>query len=328
MLAALLVGHTLANNASCTLPGGAQPIWSSNNSQYALLRKEFKLSSSSNVYSACIAITASQCNDKLLASYKLWFNGVALTNGPGRNMNATQGYDAVHLVPALLNATNVIAIQAYHNGNNPSSSAKVLVNFAATFVDGSSQVVPSDVTWSGLGADDVFNPYHGCVGGMYCAPKEYLDARTYPAGWQLPDFELNKAQAVWPAAVNHTAFALPLVPKLALPIVQYEMPAAKITEITSSQCLIARDNTHDLAVLSCNGTDIIIEVGLMSIFGDDLYLFLTICFPLAICSLLLVLQRNTGGVRLVRPSHRHLHRANLLCCYLHGTIIQRQQHHP
>jgi hypothetical protein len=318
---ALLIGHTFVKGASCILPGTrSQPIWSSNNSQYVLLRKEFNLSSSSKVSSGCIAITAAQCNDKLLASYKLWLNGVAISNGPGRNMNATQGYDVVQIVPTLLKATNVIAIQAYHNGN-PSSSAKVLVNFALTFVDGTSQAVPSDVTWSALGVDNLFNPYHGCLGGMYCAPKEYLDARMYPIGWRLPGFERNptafpllksKASASeWPTAVNHTAFELPLVPKAALPITQYEMHAAKITEITSNQCLIALDNTHDLAVLSCNGTDVITKVYKNCAHQHDSF---------SLCPAW-VLQRIKAGVCLVRPSHGHLHRSDIICCCTHGALI-------
>lgn len=257
-------------NRSCALIRGATPIWSSNNSQYALLRKEFNLSTSSKVASACIAITAQQSDDRLLASYKLWFNGVPISNGPGRNMNATQGFDVVRFLPSFLNTTShhTIAIQAYHRAGKdgtPGPNGKVMVKFAATFADGASQVIVSDATWSGLGVNDAFNPYHGCLGGMYCAPKEYLDARAYPAGWRLSGGGMEEA---WPAAVARTPFDLkmPLAMKEALPVVQYTTPAAKITELTSTQCLVAPANTHDWAVLSCNGTDVIKTV-LFASFG-------------------------------------------------------------
>jgi alpha-L-rhamnosidase len=117
--------------------GGALPIWSSNaTAQFVLLRRPFRLPSSSSVLKQAVLHISAQpvpnrlagprhggsLASKLLCAYKLWVNGVPVGAGPGRPTgdNSTREhpallYDSFEIGGLLrLGTENVVAVEAFY----------------------------------------------------------------------------------------------------------------------------------------------------------------------------------------------------------------------
>ena len=126
---------------------------------------------------------------KLLGAYKLYINGVVVGVGPGRRVNQTQGVDAIDVTSALRpNAPNALGLQGFHKAGL--DTPRLLLQLVLTHADGSSTVIATDVNWTAMGANKVFNPTgsSGGWGGKSEFPHEFIDVREYPTGWSSPGF--------------------------------------------------------------------------------------------------------------------------------------------
>ncbi|KAH8071922.1 hypothetical protein JL721_3825 [Aureococcus anophagefferens] len=95
----------LAARAAATVPvtNATVPLWTSNSScEYVQLRASFPLATPPR--SITVYATA-QATEKLLGAYKLWVNGVALAEGPGRALSSeAQLVDVVDADPSAASA--------------------------------------------------------------------------------------------------------------------------------------------------------------------------------------------------------------------------------
>ena len=129
--------------------------------EYLLLRNEFALSHPpSSLEAAVVEVTALQSDEKILSSYKLWVNGVPISNGPGRNVdchgfsdpmaqhctNASQGVDVVSVRHAINQTSVALALQGWTWGGGPpprghGRAGGIMLLLTLRYSDGSAQTV-------------------------------------------------------------------------------------------------------------------------------------------------------------------------------------------
>ena len=130
----------LAARAAATVPvtNATVPLWTSNSScEYVQLRASFPLATPPR--SITVYATA-QATEKLLGAYKLWVNGVALAEGPGRALSSeTQLVDVVDADPSNADAL-AIAVQGYKQ----KGGGRILVTTKIVHADGTVDIFGSD----------------------------------------------------------------------------------------------------------------------------------------------------------------------------------------
>ena len=92
-------------------PWKAQWIWTADvdrhpRHQAVVARRRFTLAS---IASATLRLSAD-------TRYRLWINGVWVTDGPGRSWPAHHRFDHFDATPFLVNGENVIAVEVLHVG--------------------------------------------------------------------------------------------------------------------------------------------------------------------------------------------------------------------
>ena len=237
--------------------------------EYLLLRNEFALSQSpSSLEAAVVEVTALQSDEKILSSYKLWVNGVPISNGPGRNVdchgfsdpmaqhctNASQGVDVLSVRHAINQTSVALALQGWSWGGGPpprghGRAGGIMLLLTLRYSDGSAQTVATtnreagdDAAGSGgwltYNATPAFNPGKG-VGGMYFQPAENMLMAHYPQGWRLPGYQATASAGWLPAVPSETlgvSLRTPLAPKGSAAVVQELRPAAALTPIVPANC--------------------------------------------------------------------------------------------
>ena len=157
----------LAARAAATVPvtNATVPLWTSNSScEYVQLRASFPLATPPR--SITVYATA-QATEKLLGAYKLWVNGVALAEGPGRALSSeTQAVDVVDADPSNADAL-AIAVHGYKQ----KGGGRILVTTKIVHADGTVDIFGSDATWKANCLDGAARQ-ECCLGGNYHAPRE------------------------------------------------------------------------------------------------------------------------------------------------------------
>jgi len=182
------------NAALCAIPNPATA-----SAPWAFLRTEVDLEDKEIAW-ATLSATGSEFRTHSQYVYKAYLNGEFVGLGPTnriRNEARYDGFDVTHLLRR--GETNSVAALAYANASSQRFQAQLHV----AYTDGSKQVVGTDETWKAMNGARAF-PDAGSIGtSFYNAPRENLDARQFPFGFESPGFD----DAAWAAAVPKAAIA-------------------------------------------------------------------------------------------------------------------------
>ncbi|MDR2560996.1 MAG: hypothetical protein LBC63_04415 [Holophagales bacterium] len=176
-------------------------------------------------------------NDKLLSYFlDLYMNGKSLGVGPARDSNKGQFYNSFDVTDFLRQGDNLLAFQAY------SANAKTaLLQLTLFNKDGTKEILFNSgedfANWRVKDGTLAFGNSNGETFGTvyFTQPKENMDGRYYPAGWNMLGFVED---ASWEAAklvgsLNLSAMRL-LLPYPAENTLVFEMPAKSKAVITGS----------------------------------------------------------------------------------------------
>lgn len=141
--------------------------------------------------------------------YRLFVNGVAVSSGPARGDLMNWRYETVDLAPHLRAGRNVLAAIVWNWGEHrPVAQISHRTGFLLQGETAAEAAVNSATGWkvlwnraysfSGVGWPD--------NGGYYvAAPRETLDARLYPWGWERPETDDRAWAAAAPLVVRSEA---------------------------------------------------------------------------------------------------------------------------
>ena len=183
--------ETPSSDFSCgTVSGGRLSIGTGANCVYGLgtdwafMRGEFD-AADKDVRWATVFATGVSPEPARQYVYKLWMNGEFVGLGPTRSISDEtryDGYDVTHLVRS--GETNALGALAYTT-RDKSFQAHLVVEYS----DGTRQTFGTGPSWSVMTGGSVF-PAAGSIGtGYFVAPKENLQAATYPFDFDRPGFD-------------------------------------------------------------------------------------------------------------------------------------------
>ena len=177
------------------------------------------------ISAATLHVTALN-QDPLLSAYRLWIDSELISIGPGRGEARVWNGDGTfrsmpyftHDVTSYLqNKTNIVIAMETMNAN-PSPKAWLELNMF--FVDGSSQVVSTDETWSAFNGDKHRNPKPSSRPSAGNAFLENIDATYEPVGWKTSNFvltsEWSNATATIPTESDLQSFTAKMQPDLSV----------------------------------------------------------------------------------------------------------------
>ncbi|MCR1781529.1 family 78 glycoside hydrolase catalytic domain [Nocardioides carbamazepini] len=211
--ASLLVGDfTSVNPFACgSLDGGALAVPKAANClisdaavNWAFLRTDVELADKDISWGAVYA-TGSNAKPAKQYVHKTYLNGAFVGLGPTQPIGSETRYDGYDVTDLLRRgATNTIGALAY-----TTSGQKLQAELVVEYADGTRDVFGSGPSWRAMNGSTVF-PSAGSIGtGVYAAPKENLDARAYPWGWDEAGYD----DAAWePAAVRPSIGELTATP--------------------------------------------------------------------------------------------------------------------
>ncbi|HTV24184.1 MAG TPA: family 78 glycoside hydrolase catalytic domain [Polyangiaceae bacterium] len=162
--------------ATNCLNSGARVDW-------AFMRKEFTLEDKPLAWATLYATATSPLPARQYV-YQLALDGEPVGLGPTQSIGSELRYDGFDVTDRLLPGDNALGVLAYTTSGR-AFRAELVVRYA----DGTSQRVGSDGSWRAISGDFAF-PAAGSIGtSYYAAPRENLDARHYPYGFDRPGFD-------------------------------------------------------------------------------------------------------------------------------------------
>lgn len=163
----------------------AIPVWGEADSNFLFLRTSFALPDKA-IQTAIAHVTALSPEPAAQYVYKLYINGEFVGAGPERGFDGAVRYntfDVTHLLRP--GKDNVIGAVTY-----TTQDKRFLFQMTVIFTDGTRRTIRSDRIWKTLSGDSVYrdmgNSGHN---SYYYAPREGLDARQYPFGWNDTGFD-------------------------------------------------------------------------------------------------------------------------------------------
>ena len=192
-------GCASASGGSLTVPRSAVCLLNGVSADWALLRGAVELPAKEVAW-ATLSATASDPRPAKQYVHKLYLNGEFVGLGPTQPVGGETRYDGFDVTDLVAQgAENVVAAVA-HTPSGQQFQAELVV----AYTDGTRTTFgTSPETWEARTASDVW-PAAGSIGTSYfAAPKENLDLRAYPEGWD----ELGYDAAAWPAATERPALA-------------------------------------------------------------------------------------------------------------------------
>lgn len=190
------IGCGTVSNGALAVPKASDCLNSGSSADWVFLRKEFALGSKPIAWATVYATGTSHLPARQYV-YKLYVNGNFVGLGPTHSIASETRYDGFELADLLrTDSSNTVAALAY-----TTSGQKFQAELVVEFADGSREVIGTDDTWKALPGDCAF-PSAGSIGtSYYTAPKEDLDARCFPHGYDATGFD-DKA---WQNAAEKTA---------------------------------------------------------------------------------------------------------------------------
>lgn len=186
---------SVPNAALCAIPNPATA-----SAPWAFLRTEVDLDDKEIAW-ATLSATGSEFRTHSQYVYKAYLNGEFVGLGPTNRIGNEARYDGFDVTDQLRRGeTNSIAALAYANATTQRFQAELRVSY----VDGSEQVIGTGPTWKAMNGAAAF-PDAGTIGvnNFYNAPRENLDARRFPFGFESPGFD----DAGWSAAITKPTIA-------------------------------------------------------------------------------------------------------------------------
>lgn len=185
------------SSGALQIPKSATCLTRGFNADWAFLRKDFTLANRPIAW-ATLHATASSPLPARQYVYKLNLNGTFVGLGPTRSIASETRYDGFD-VTSLLKAgqSNTLGCLAFAT-KGQAFQAELIVEY----VDGTREYIGTDKTWKGRSGDYAF-PAVGSIGtSYYVAPKEHLDAREFPYGFDSTGF----VDDTWTNAGEKAAF--------------------------------------------------------------------------------------------------------------------------
>lgn len=179
---------SVPNAALCAIPNPATA-----SAPWAFLRTEVDLADKEIAW-ATLSATGSEFRTHSQYVYKAYVNGEFVGLGPTNRIGTEARFDGFDVTDQLRRGeTNSVAALAYANASTQRFQAELHVAYA----DGTEQVVGTDPTWKAMNGARAF-PDAGSIGtSFYNAPRENLDARHFPFGFESAGFD----DAAWQPAV-------------------------------------------------------------------------------------------------------------------------------
>ncbi|GAB3046509.1 hypothetical protein GCM10027053_00100 [Intrasporangium mesophilum] len=197
--------------------------------EWALLRKDVTLPDKPIAWASLFA-TATSWSASRQYVYKFAVNGTFVGLGPTASMGSETRYDGFDVTSLLRQGgANTLSAQAYSRASDPRLIASLVIQYA----DGTRDVLGTGSDWQAMSGSLVY-PDAGSYGtSTYTAPKENLDEREYPSGWDQPGFDAS----AWHPAVERSP-----IPNLqAAPmskVTQQEHAPASITDLGGGHYIV------------------------------------------------------------------------------------------
>lgn len=185
-----------ASGGALAVPTASNCLISAVSANWAFLRTDVDLADKPIAWGALFATGA---NAKTAKQYvhKVYVNGEFVGLGPTQPIGSETRYDGYDVTDLLRSGeTNAVGALAYTT-NTQKFQAELVVEYA----DGSRDVFGTDDSWTALNGNAVY-PAVGSIGtSYYVAPKENLDARAFPWGWDEPGYD----DSSWGAAAKQSS---------------------------------------------------------------------------------------------------------------------------
>lgn len=167
----------------------AMPIWgggaADSEPNFVFLRRAFPLPDKA-IRSATAHATALSPEPAAQYVYKLYVNGVFVGAGPERGFDGIHRYNTFDVTDLLRRGTE----NAVGALNYTTEDKRFLFQMRVVYEDGTSETLQSDRTWKALGGDSIYRDLGNAGHGSYhYAPREGIDARRYPFGWNDRGFD-------------------------------------------------------------------------------------------------------------------------------------------
>lgn len=173
------------------VPRASNCLNSGINVDWAFMRKDFTLKNSPVAWATVYATGASPLPARQYV-YKLYLNGKFIGLGPTTPIGSESRYDGFDVSELLRsNDANTLAAVAYTT-KGQAFQAELVV----TYTDGSREVIGTDNSWKAQSGDYSFPPSGSIGTGYFAAPKENLNARYFPYGFDAPGY----ADSTWQSA--------------------------------------------------------------------------------------------------------------------------------
>ncbi|WZH51017.1 MAG: family 78 glycoside hydrolase catalytic domain [Nocardioides alkalitolerans] len=190
-------GCATAAGGSLTVPRGAVCLLNGVSADWAMLRGAVDLPGKEVAW-ATLSATASDPRPAKQYVHKLYLNGEFVGLGPTQPVGGETRYDGFDVTDLVVpGQENVVGAVAY-----ATSGQQFQAELVVAYTDGTrTSFGTSPETWEARTASDVW-PAAGSIGTSYfTAPKENLDLRAYPEGWDEPGYDAS----AWPAATERPA---------------------------------------------------------------------------------------------------------------------------
>ncbi|GAA1914108.1 hypothetical protein GCM10009737_14300 [Nocardioides lentus] len=166
---------------------------------WALIRGDVDIADTEIAWATLYATAADSRSHKQYV-HKTYLNGEFVGLGPTQPIAGETPYDGFDVTEQLRAGENTIGAIAYTT-RTQAYAAELVVEY----VDGTRETFGTGTDWQARAAGDVW-PESGSIGtSYYTAPKENLDARVMPWGFDEPGFDAS----AWPAAIEKPALPTP-----------------------------------------------------------------------------------------------------------------------
>ena len=180
-------------------------VYGVGSTDWAFLRGEFDTAADKEVAWATAFATGSSPEPGRQYVYKLWLNGRFVGLGPTRSIGTETRYDGFDVTDLVREGgPNALGAIAWSNRDRR-FQAQVVVEYT----DGSRHTFGTGQEWTSLAGSSVY-PSAGSIGTSYfTAPKENLQAASYPFGFAAPGFDDSGWQPATPKAPYDELMATP-----------------------------------------------------------------------------------------------------------------------
>jgi len=172
--------YQVRNSQACAYDAGAA------SADWAFLRSEFA-PRDAEIASATLFATAGDFDSHKQYAYKAYVNGEFAGLGPTNDIDGETRFDGFDVTDAVrAGDENAIAVVAY---SADEKAQRFQGRLRVDYADGTSEVFASSDEWKGLPGSGAF-PSAGSIGTSYfSAPKENLDMREFPVGFEQAGFD-------------------------------------------------------------------------------------------------------------------------------------------